>query len=90
MRAYFFGHNEQKMRGEVYNIVAENRNIHEVIAIIREFLPDTEMVVSPAPHENHVSYKLSSDKIFKLGFDFQYSIADGIESIAMKFAGIKT
>lgn len=90
MSAYFFGHNEQKMRGEVYNIVAENRSIHEVIDIIREFLPDTEMVVSPAPHENHVSYMLSSDKILKLGFKFQYSIADGIESIAKKLEGIKT
>lgn len=90
MRAYFFGHNEQKMRGEVYNIVAENRSIHEVIDIIKELLPDTETVVSPALHENHVSYMMSSDKILKLGFKFQYSIADGIESIAKKLEGIKT
>ncbi|MHA1247405.1 MAG: NAD-dependent epimerase/dehydratase family protein [Candidatus Thorarchaeota archaeon] len=89
IRAYFFADANKSMRGEVYNVVAENLNISQVVDRIREFFPETEIIVSPTPHLNQVSYVLSSEKIRRLGFDYKFDVRDGIESIAVKLGGLK-
>jgi UDP-glucose 4-epimerase len=87
-RAYIFSEQSKRMDGEVYNVVAENLKMSEVIERIRKHFPDVVVEVSPAPDLNQASYVLSSDKIRKAGFEFEYTIDDGIRNLAQKLSGL--
>ena len=88
-RAYIFSMKNDKMDNEVYNVVAENLNMTQVIERIKKYFPNVEVRISPAPDLNQASYTLSSEKIKKVGFEFEYSIDDGIKAIASRFSGLK-
>ncbi|MBN2230611.1 MAG: NAD(P)-dependent oxidoreductase [Candidatus Thorarchaeota archaeon] len=87
-RSYIFSMNNNKMDYEVYNVVAENLNMHQVIERIKKYFPNVDVKISPAPDLNQASYVLSSDKIKKVGFKFNYTIDDGINKLASKFSGL--
>jgi UDP-glucose 4-epimerase len=88
-RAYLFSVVNRNMKGEVYNVVAENLNMQDVIDRIHKYFPNVKVTVSPAPDLNQVSYILSSKKFLSLGFDFRYTIDDGIKDLAKKLSGIR-
>lgn len=90
IRGYFFASQNDEMKGEVCNLVAENLSIDGVVDRIRKRFPDVNVEISPAPNLNQVSYQLSSDKIKNMGFNYEYTIMDGIDSIAEKLSGLKS
>jgi UDP-glucose 4-epimerase len=88
-RSYHFSLLNRKMNHEVYNVVNENLNMNQVIERIKKYFPDVKVNISPAPDLNQASYVLSSEKIKKAGFKFEYTIDDGIKDLASKFSGIR-
>ncbi len=88
-RSYVFSAQHKGMDHEVYNVVAENLSMQQVIERIKKYFPSVEVEISPAPDLNQASYVLSSDKIKKAGFEFKYAIDDGIRKLASKFSGLK-
>jgi UDP-glucose 4-epimerase len=88
MRVYIFALQNEKMEREIYNVVSDNLSMNGVIESIKRFFPKVEVVVSPAPDHNQASYTLTSAKLEKLGFEFRYSIEDGIEQLARTLSGI--
>ena len=90
MGAYLFAiENAEKMKGEAYNIVAENKALGEVVDLLKENFPDLQSEITKQENLNQVSYKLSSEKIKSIGFEFKHTINQGILDIIEKFKGIK-
>ena len=77
------------MKGEAYNIVAENKALGEVVDLLKENFPDLQSEITKQENLNQVSYKLSSEKIKSIGFEFKHTINQGILDIIEKFKGIK-
>lgn len=88
-KSYIFSMKNKMMNNEVYNVVAENLDMNQVIERIKKYFPKVEVKISPAPDLNQASYILSSEKLNRTGFNFEYTIDDGINELARKFSGLK-
>ncbi len=73
------------MKGEVYNVVGENASIGRITAVIRELVPDVQVIVTPTPNLNQVSYELDGSKIARLGFHPKHNLEGGIREIVDHF-----
>ncbi len=87
-RAYIFAVQSKKMDNEIYNVVVENLTMSDVIGRMRIHFPEVEVQVSPCPDLNQASFVVSSDKLRNLGFEYKYSVDDGIKSLAERFSGV--
>jgi UDP-glucose 4-epimerase len=89
IRAYLFAmENTEKMKGEAYNVVAENKGLGEVVEILKQNFSNLQSEITKKGNLNQVSYKLSSEKIKAIGFEFEHTINEGISDIIKKFKGI--
>jgi UDP-glucose 4-epimerase len=76
------------MKGETYNVVGENASISRITAAITKEIPDVNVLVTPTPNLNQVSYELDSSKIAKMGFRPQHNLEDGVKEMVQKFRGL--
>jgi len=65
-----------------YNVISENMTILEAAKRISKVI-DCEIIISKDNEDNR-NYKVSSDKINKMGFQFQKNIETAIEEIKIK------
>ena len=65
--------------GRIYNILTENATVHQVVDIIREFIPDLSVEFVDNRIMNQLSYEVSCDKFKDKGFSFTGSLRRGIE-----------
>jgi UDP-glucose 4-epimerase len=62
----------------LYNIVTVNTSVHEIIEIIRSFVPDIEIQYVDTAIMNQLSYHVSSRLFEKLGFAFTGDLKKGV------------
>ena len=65
--------------GRIYNILTENATVHQVVDIIREFIPDLSVEFVDNRIMNQLSYEVSCDKFKDKGFNFTGNLRRGIE-----------
>ena len=65
--------------GRIYNILTENATVHQVVDIIREFVPDLSVEFVDNRIMNQLSYEVSCDRFKDKGFNFNGSLRRGIE-----------
>jgi UDP-glucose 4-epimerase len=87
-RALVFALNRSDMSGEIYNVVGENSSIDKITDVIRKEVPDIQILVSPSPNLNQVSYELDGSKISKIGFDALLDLNHGVKEIVDKFRAL--
>jgi len=81
--------NNDKMNGEIYNVISANCGIQEVVDAIKKHKPGAKSIITKTPNLNQLSYRLNSDKIKKEGFVPKYSMEDGVREMIEKFNGIR-
>jgi UDP-glucose 4-epimerase len=64
--------------GHIYNIVTLNSTVREVVAIIKDFVPDLQIEFVDNKIMNQLSYEVSSDKFIKYGFAYSGNLKRGI------------
>ncbi len=84
-KALAFALERNDMKGEIYNVVGENASIERITTVIREIVPNAQVLVTPTPSLNQVSYELDASKIAGLGFHPKRSLEEGVKEIADKF-----
>jgi len=91
VRAYMFAkNNSKKMSGEVFNVINENMQMEDVIEVISEVFPSLDKEYVDNPTENKVSYRISDDKIKRLGFRTKHNMLEGVNSVKEKFSHLDT
>ncbi len=90
MKAYLFASSHRGTDGDVYNVAAENLTMNQVVERVKRFFPDVRVEVSPSPSPDRSSYAISSEKLVRLGFKFEYSVEDGIEELRQHLMGISS
>ena len=76
--------NNNLFDGRIYNILTENATVHQVVDIIREFIPDLSVEFVDNRIMNQLSYEVSCDKFKDKGFNFTGSLRRGIgETISL-------
>ncbi len=86
--ALTFALGRKDMKGEIYNVVGENASINRITSAIGREVPDMEVVVTPTPNLNQVSYELNGSKIERLGFKPRHTLEDGIREMVDKFSAL--
>jgi len=89
IRSFIFATEKKATKGQIYNIVSQNVALMEVVEELKKYFPDLKVKITPTPNLNQVSYILSNKKILDLGFQFRYTISDGIKEIVDKFKAFK-
>ena len=64
--------------GELYNVVTVKTSVHDIIEIIRLFVPDLEIQYVDTAIMNQLSYHVSSRLFENLGFAFEGDLKTGI------------
>ena len=65
--------------GRIYNVLTENATVHQVVDIIREYIPDLSVEFVDNRIMNQLSYEVSCDRFKDKGFSFTGSLRRGIE-----------
>ncbi len=79
---------QKGMKGQTYNVVGENATINRITNAIAKEVPDVEVIVTPTPNLNQVSYELDASRIAKLGFHPQHDLEGGVREIVDRFRGL--
>lgn len=66
--------------GETYNLVTENRTVHEIIGLLSETVQDLSVEYVDSEIMNQLSYTVSREKAEAKGFRFEGDIGQGIRS----------
>jgi len=86
----FTAKNQEKMNGEIYNVVGQNLSVNQIVECIRKFIPKIEVVhIKGTKHLTELSYEMDGTKIEKLGFKPKFSVEDGIKELIDKLGGLK-
>lgn len=71
--------------GRVFNVVTENATLGEVVAAVREVVPDCVVQYVEPPYQQQVSYGLSDARIRSLGFRPRGSLVLGVREVVARF-----
>jgi nucleoside-diphosphate-sugar epimerase len=71
--------------GGVFNVVTENATLNDVIAAVKEAVPDCVVQYVEPPYQQQVSYGLIDSKIRGLGFRPQGSLELGVREVVERF-----
>jgi UDP-glucose 4-epimerase len=71
--------------GNVFNVTTENAPLSDVIAAVKEAVPDCVIQYVEPPYQQQVSYGLIDSKIRSLGYEPQGSLKLGVREIVGKF-----
>ncbi len=77
------------MKDEIYNVVGENASIDRITSAISKEIHDLNMIVTPTPNLNQVSYELDASKIARVGFHPRHDMEEGIQEMVTRFRGIQ-
>lgn len=83
--AVLFALGRHDMKGEIYNVVGENASIDRITEAIRKEVRNVQVLVTPSPNLNQVSYELTSAKVERLGFQAKHRLEEGVKEIANRF-----
>jgi len=75
----------EEANGGVFNVVTENATLSDVIAAVKEVVPDCVVQYVEPPYQQQVSYGLIDAKIRSLGYRPQGSLKLGVEEVVDKF-----
>lgn len=89
IEAIIFMLERENLNGEVYNVVTANLELSNVIDSIKEFIPDIKIEFTDSPLINQTSYFTDSEKIKKLGFDYNGNLRDGIKQTISLLKSLK-
>ncbi len=82
-RAFAFILDVDLFDGGVYNVLTSNATVHEVVDVIREFVPRVDLTFIDHPLMNELSYEVSCERFAGKGFGFEGDLRRGIgETIA--------
>ena len=76
--------------GEAYNVVGQNGRLQDVVDAIVEHFRNVDIEYTEAEQLNQLSYIVSDRKITDEGFSTCYTLEQGVEELAHKFAGLRT
>lgn len=87
-RALAYLSEEEKAEGEIYHVVCENYKIRDLAQKIKSIISTTktEHIAKDVPFS---SYNLSSEKIKKLGFEFEWDVEKAVKEMINVFGCIK-
>ncbi len=88
-RAYIWAIKNDKIKGEIINIVGDNWNMTQVLDSLKKYIPNLKYQIVTTPSLNQLSYKLDDSKALKYGFQPHYTIDQGIMELLNKFKRIK-
>jgi len=82
-RAFAFILDADLFDGGIYNVLTTNATVHEVVDVIREFVPRVDLTFIDHPFMNALSYEVSCERFVGKGFRFEGDLRRGIgETIA--------
>lgn len=84
--------NWEKMKGNVYNLGHPDYNItkEELALLIKKYLPKTNLFFSEIGSDpDKRNYIVSNERLLKTGFDFRYTLDDGIQELIQGYAAFK-
>ena len=90
VRALDFLTRRERFDNEIYNVLTVNATVGEIVAIIREQIPDLEVQYVDSPIMNQLSYTVSAEKFKALGFEFRGDLRRGIGDTVRLFDGLKS
>lgn len=84
VRALQFFLDPNRLNGEVYNVLTDNKTVGEIVDRIRHLVPDTQVNFVDSRIMNQLSYTVANDKIRRLGFEFGGNLERAIaESVGL-------
>ena len=88
VRAVRFILETSRFDNQIYNVLTDNSSVGEIVAIIREFVPDLKVELVDSPIMNQLSYTVLCDKFRALGFAFKGDMREGIGETARLLRGL--
>jgi len=86
IRAITFIINNRLFDGNIYNILAENLTVNDVIGYIKKYVPDIKIKFVQSEIMNQLSYEVSNQRFIDKGFEFkgkvETNIKDSIELLS--------
>jgi nucleoside-diphosphate-sugar epimerase len=82
-----FALSNEKMNGNLYNVLTNNSKVKDIIDIIKVYCPNVELNFTKDVAINQNSYEVSSKKIKSLGFCTEGDLQNGIAEIFHNFSG---
>jgi len=76
------------MNDQIYNVVGENASIDRITSAIAKEVPGLNIIVTPTPNLNQVSYELDASKIARAGFHPRHDMEEGVKEMVARFRGI--
>ncbi len=89
VRAVRFILETSRFDNQIYNVLTDNSSVGEIVAIIREFVPDLKVELVDSPIMNQLSYTVLCDKFRALGFAFKGDMREGIGETARLLRGLR-
>ena len=83
--ALVFALTQHGMKGEIYNVIGENASLNRITAAIGKEVPDMQVVITPTPNLNQVSYELDGSKIERIGFRTRHTLDEGVREMVRRF-----
>jgi UDP-glucose 4-epimerase len=71
--------------GSVFNVVTENAALSDVVAAVKETVPDCVVQYVEPPYQQQISYGLIDSKIRSLGYEPRGSLNIGVKEVVEKF-----
>jgi UDP-glucose 4-epimerase len=75
----------EEANGGVFNVVTENAALSDVIAAVKEVVPDCVVQYVEPPYQQQVSYGLVDSRIRSLGYEPRGSLRLGVREVVEKF-----
>ncbi|MEM7815221.1 MAG: NAD-dependent epimerase/dehydratase family protein [Candidatus Aenigmatarchaeota archaeon] len=76
------------MVGQIFNVVGQNASVNEIVNIIREFLPQSDVVnITGTRHLESLSYEMDGSKLARFGFTPKHTVRDGVKELVEFFRG---
>ena len=89
IRAIDFIIKTDRFDGQVYNVLTDNTTVGEIVNTIQMHVPDARLEYVDARVMNQLSYEVSSEKFKSLGFEFNGSVAQGIQETIELIRGVR-
>jgi len=91
VNAFLFAiENKEKMKGEIYNIVGDNRTKLEICQKITDIIPNFHPCISSFREDpDKRDYFVNGEKIMDLGFNPSYSLEEGIEELIKGYSMLR-
>lgn len=73
----------------IFNVAEDNYSINDVISVLKEIRPDTNIFYTEQDLRTHYSFGVNSDKIKSTGWEPELSLREGLSELIGNFAGFE-